>query len=327
MAICKHTSSKNGSYGAVLDYMKYEHEEHGDKNKTGHYEPILDEHGLMIERKNCEVLYLNSAGELDDPEHFATDCYITNNKFNQNQKDTDRKNHMYILSFNPKDQDKLDMDKMREIALKFAKENFPGHQCLIGIHCDKDHYHIHFTINSCRDQDREQLPYMALNKDGQVKDSEVKAGMKHDDSPYLRRWLNDRALEISKEYGLDDKDMNKAHDDKQAERPDKNAILRNEVLQIAGRSNSIDDFKKKIKKAGMNYRYNKTDKVFTSFTAKDAKRATRMDKLDLTMSDIEKAIGAEKHRPLDRNISEDTRQQINQTIRQKSTRTFERDDR
>lgn len=295
MAIVRHFASKNSNYGDVLDYMKYVHKEHGNKNKSGHYEPMLDENGLMIERENCEVLYVKSNGDLDDPEFFATDCYITNNKYGQNQTDTERKNHMYVLSFPPDDQDNLDMKKMKTIALKFARENFSGYQCLIGIHCDKDHYHIHFTINSCRDMKRDQQPYMALDADGKVKNSEVEAGLKHDDSPYLRRWLNDRALEICKEYDLFAKDMNKAADDKKKQKPDKNEMLRNEILEIAGRSVGVDDFIMKIKKAGIDYRIRKKDGVFTSFTAAGAKRATRMDKLGLTMNDLMKEIKKQQH--------------------------------
>ena len=56
MAILKHTSSKNASYGDALEYLKYKHHE---DSKTGLYEPILDEYGLLQERENYAICSLN----------------------------------------------------------------------------------------------------------------------------------------------------------------------------------------------------------------------------------------------------------------------------
>lgn len=50
MAIVKHNSSKNARYEDVLEYYTYRHRE---DSRTGHYEPILDEYGLMQTRSNC----------------------------------------------------------------------------------------------------------------------------------------------------------------------------------------------------------------------------------------------------------------------------------
>ena len=54
MAILKHKVSKNARYADVLDYYVYQHK--------GHYEPVLDEHGLMIEREIYSVCYITADG-------------------------------------------------------------------------------------------------------------------------------------------------------------------------------------------------------------------------------------------------------------------------
>lgn len=293
MAICKHTSSKNSSYQSVMDYLEYEHDE---DNKTGHYEPIRNENGEMIKRENCELMYVNSSGDLDDPQCWVRDCHATNLKHHQNMAETDRKNHMYILSFDPKDSDKLDMEKLKEIGEKFARENFKGYQCLIAVHMDKDHYHIHFVINSCRDRAREQQPFMALTKTGEVKASEMKEGCKHVHGPKLTRWMNDKALEISKQYGLSDKDMNKQHDKNVAERMDKKDKMRMDLLQIASRSNDMADFKKNLQDAGIELRVRGNT---VSVKRADEKKATRLPKLGLSPADLTNSIG----RSLEENMS------------------------
>lgn len=59
MAIVKHNSSKNARYEDVLEYYTCRHRE---DSRTGHYEPILDEYGLMQTRSNCAALYLTADG-------------------------------------------------------------------------------------------------------------------------------------------------------------------------------------------------------------------------------------------------------------------------
>ena len=68
MAILKHTSSKNAAYGDALEYLKYKHRE---DSKTGLYEPILDEYGLLEERENTLSCALDGHGREMDPESWA----------------------------------------------------------------------------------------------------------------------------------------------------------------------------------------------------------------------------------------------------------------
>ena len=81
MAILKHTSSKNAAYGDALEYLKYKHRE---DSKTGLYEPILDEYGLLQERENYAICALDGHGQEIDPESWAGACMETNIRFGKN---------------------------------------------------------------------------------------------------------------------------------------------------------------------------------------------------------------------------------------------------
>ena len=52
----------------------------------------------------------------------------------------------YAQSFSPKE--KITPEQAHEIALEFAAKAWPGHEVLIATHCDREHIHSHFVINS-----------------------------------------------------------------------------------------------------------------------------------------------------------------------------------
>lgn len=54
--------------------------------------------------------------------------------------------YQYVQSFSPKDN--VDYDKAHKIALEFAEKAWQGHEILVTTHCDRDHIHTHFIINS-----------------------------------------------------------------------------------------------------------------------------------------------------------------------------------
>lgn len=54
--------------------------------------------------------------------------------------------YQYIQSFSPKDN--VDYDKAHKIALEFAERAWQGHEVLVTTHCDRNHIHTHFIINS-----------------------------------------------------------------------------------------------------------------------------------------------------------------------------------
>ena len=52
----------------------------------------------------------------------------------------------YAQSFSPKD--KITPEQSHEVALEFAEKAWSGYEVLVTTHCDKEHIHSHFVINS-----------------------------------------------------------------------------------------------------------------------------------------------------------------------------------
>ncbi len=52
----------------------------------------------------------------------------------------------YAQSFSPKE--KITPEQAHEIALEFAEKAWSGHEVLFATHCDREHIHSHFVINS-----------------------------------------------------------------------------------------------------------------------------------------------------------------------------------
>ncbi len=52
----------------------------------------------------------------------------------------------YAQSFSPKE--KITPEQAHEIALEFAEKAWPGYEVLVATHCDREHIHSHFVINS-----------------------------------------------------------------------------------------------------------------------------------------------------------------------------------
>lgn len=63
-----------------------------------------------------------------------------------NNADNGRYFYQYVQSFSPKDN--VDYDKAHKIALEFAEKAWQGHEILVTTHCDRNHIHTHFIINS-----------------------------------------------------------------------------------------------------------------------------------------------------------------------------------
>ena len=54
--------------------------------------------------------------------------------------------YQYVQSFSP--EEGITHAQAHEIALEFAAKAWPGHEILVATHCDADHPHSHFVINS-----------------------------------------------------------------------------------------------------------------------------------------------------------------------------------
>lgn len=74
MAILKHFAVKNADYGAVIDYLKYQHDEF-------HLVPILDENGNSMLRDEFYFDGLNC-----NPEAFDLECELLNQQYHKNQR-------------------------------------------------------------------------------------------------------------------------------------------------------------------------------------------------------------------------------------------------
>ena len=91
MAILKHFAVKNADYGAVIDYLKYQHDEF-------HLVPILDENGNSMLRDEFYFDGLNC-----NPEAFDLECELLNQQYHKNQRYDEIKCHHYIISHDPMD--------------------------------------------------------------------------------------------------------------------------------------------------------------------------------------------------------------------------------
>ena len=54
--------------------------------------------------------------------------------------------YQYVQSFSP--QENITHQQAHELALEFAEKAWPGYEVLVATHCDTEHIHSHFVINS-----------------------------------------------------------------------------------------------------------------------------------------------------------------------------------
>ena len=166
MAILKHFAVKNADYGAVIDYLKYQHDEF-------HLVPILDENGNSMLRDEFYFDGLNC-----NPEAFDLECELLNQQYHKNQRYDEIKCHHYIISHDPMDvaDHGLTGEQAQAIGMEYAEANFPGHQALVCTHTDgsnnSGNIHTHIIINSLRKEDIAPQPYTERAIDR-------KAGYKH----------------------------------------------------------------------------------------------------------------------------------------------------
>ena len=189
MATFKHLSSKNADYGAVENYLLFEHDEFTNK-------PVLDKNGRLIPRENCRFTTLN-CGEDD----FAITCMKSNLQYGKNRSRGDVKSHHYIISFDPRDsaENGLTVDRAQELGEQFCKEHFAGHQAIVCTHADghnrSGNIHCHIVINSLRIADVPLLPYMDCPAD-------TKAGCKHRCTEAAMNYFRAEVMAMCQREGL-----------------------------------------------------------------------------------------------------------------------------
>ena len=244
MAIIKHRTSKNARYTDVLEYYSYKHQE---DSRTGHYEPTLDEFGLLQERENYAVAYISAQGSEDDPQLWALACIRTNQAFHKNQSRKDRKSHEYIISHPEEDRPRMTMEDLLNEGKAFVRENLQGYDALIAVHRDTDNDHIHISINSVRACSREEQPWMMKNEAGITLPCEINAGGKHQNSPEFRDHCNDWLLTYTRQHGLTEKDNNAIARQRRAEHySGKNRQLKETLLLAASHCHSLEELKTRL---------------------------------------------------------------------------------
>ncbi len=63
--------------------------------------------------------------------------------------------YQYVQSFSPLEN--ISAEKAHAVALEFAAQAWPGHEVMVTTHCDVDHLHSHFVINSVSFEDGRKL--------------------------------------------------------------------------------------------------------------------------------------------------------------------------
>lgn len=246
MAIIKHLSSKNARYSDVLDYYTKKHKE---DEKTGHYEPILDEDGLMQERDNYAVGCLDPYGQEADPNQWASACLQTNYLWQKNQDYEERKIHQYIISHPAEDRSRMTMEDLMEEGKAFARKYLQGYDVLLAVHRDTDNDHIHISVNSVRAVERDEQDWMMKGELGDTLQCEMAAGMKHQNSATLLRDCQQWLLDYTQERGLVPEDNNAKADEKKAKQfPSRYQPLRDAIIASAEESKNLEDLRRRLLK-------------------------------------------------------------------------------
>ena len=77
------------------------------------------------------------------PESSYTDMMCTKNEYGK----TDGRMYYHLdQSFSPNE--KITPDLAHKVAVEFAEKAFPGYEVVIGTHCNTEHIHSHFVVNS-----------------------------------------------------------------------------------------------------------------------------------------------------------------------------------
>ena len=158
MAILKHFNVHNRNYNDAVIYLLYEHDSHA--------RPIIDEYGLMVERKNMLVDCINT-----DLYSYGYDCAFTSQKYGKNRSDRDVKSHHWIISFDPKDvtESGLTVEKAHQLGMEFAQKHFGGFHTIVATHQDGNNgsgnIHVHICHCSIRCKDVPQPRYSELERD------------------------------------------------------------------------------------------------------------------------------------------------------------------
>lgn len=282
MAIIKHESSKNARYTDVLEYYTKKHVK--DKT-TGLYEPVLDELGHMQERENYAVTYINSHGNTEDPNHWASACIRTNLVFQENQEYDDVKIHQYIISHPEADRSQMTMEDLMTEGRAFAAQFFQGYDVLLAVHRDTDNDHIHISVNSVRAENCEEQDWMRVDADGAVLPGATRAGNKHHDDARFIQHCQDWLLDYTRKHNLTLEDNNAKAAEHKANRFDGRCREWAEVIRSAARdSRNLEQLSDKLLKEN-NIRLVRRGRTI-SIIPPGRKKPVRLGTLGMTNEDL-----------------------------------------
>jgi len=126
----------------------------------------IQEHTQNASAMKAVIDYCRRDFKVTDPEtarRYVTgiNCDGENSyaEFMTTKKCFDKENgtyfYQYEQSFSPKEN--ITPALAHEVALEFAERAWPGHEVMVATHCDVDHIHSHFVVNSVSYQDGSKL--------------------------------------------------------------------------------------------------------------------------------------------------------------------------
>lgn len=101
----------------------------------GHIMAYVDKKNALTRGKDCS----------DDRKDALREMRLTKEIW---EKRGGRQYKHYIQSFSPEESKQLSAQTVNEIGLKWAQQNFPGHEVFVSTHTDRGHTHNHFVVNS-----------------------------------------------------------------------------------------------------------------------------------------------------------------------------------
>ena len=290
MAILKHKSSKNASYSNIQEYLTYKHRENPE---TGQYDPILDEFGLLQERENYALAYIDGHGQRGDPDDWADACWKTNLCWHKNHQAEDVKQHQYIIAHPESDNALMNIQDLLEEGIAFARENLPGYDAFVAAHMDKNHPHVHIVINSVRSVERQEEPWMIHDEDGDVWRCEVSAGGKHQDSYDFRRHCQEWLVDYTRTHGWAVKDNLMIEDQRKSEKQNNSKIeLAKLLTDTASHCASLSQLQAELKNQH-NIDLIRRGHTYTVHLP-DRKKGVRLDTIGLSPEDLLHTMGLDQ---------------------------------
>lgn len=211
---------------------------------------------------NPDKAEIVSSQSLDDNRSYAEQFRETAKRYGKGGDLDERKYYHFKFSCDPADG--VSPEQSHKMAEEMAARSFPGHECVIATHTDKQHVHSHIIVNAVNFDDGKKL---------HLNNAEYGS-------------LKDRANEIAQNYGFTALDWRQRSRDR-VTAPEKNIILRGDsswkeelkkvIAEARQQSSSFIEFRNHLEKYGVTIERN-TEKTI-SFKHPGKEKAIRGDRL------------------------------------------------